>query len=275
MNISIKHLGRIGNCIIRLKNVIHIALYYNYNIILPKHRFLNTRYLVINKNITLKAENLRDSKNFFYRDKIKNIDKSLFDINKDNVISILKDICIFKNIFKDITPLGKNDLTIHIRSGDLFTKEYPHALYVSPPLSYYTNIIGQNNYEKIYLIAEDTINPCINKLLELYPNIIFRLQSLEEDIKIVLSTTNMVVSFGTFIPELLYLSDNIKNVYLPSYFPVETKPGCNIHLSNLSKYYKCMFPWKNTTEQRKILLEYGIEVANTRLNDNEECIKRI
>ena len=54
MNITIPHAHRFGNFLICIKNAIHIALFYNYNVILPKHAFINTTYIVINKNITLK-----------------------------------------------------------------------------------------------------------------------------------------------------------------------------------------------------------------------------
>ena len=35
----------LGNNIIQLKNIVHIAIYYNYNIDAPKHPFFNTAYI--------------------------------------------------------------------------------------------------------------------------------------------------------------------------------------------------------------------------------------
>jgi hypothetical protein len=49
-----------------------------------------------------------------------------------------------------------------------------------PPLSYYVEIINNNNFKNIYLIAEDTLNPCINSLLNMYPNIIFKINTLDD-----------------------------------------------------------------------------------------------
>jgi len=251
MNINILSTGRLGNFLIKIKNAIHIALYYNYNVILPKHNFFNSTYLIINKSITIEAKQITDKYQFFHRDKIENINKSIFDENTDKVINIIKDIFIFKNI----QPLESNDLVIHIRSGDLFIGTSPHPKYLSPPLSYYEKIIENNSYNNIYLIAEDTLNPCINKLLELYPRIIFKLQNLEQDIKLILSATNVVISIGTFVSELLSISDNVKNVYLPNYCNFK-KLGVKNHLTDLSEYYKLMIPWKNTLEQKKKMLEY-------------------
>jgi len=250
MNIKLNGKSKLGNFLIQIKNSIHIALYYNYNVILPKHQFLNTTYLIINKNITCQNNIITDESDFFYQDRIQNIDISLFDINKDEVINIMKDIFTIKNI----TPLGNNDLLIHIRSGDIFENITPHCKYLTPPLSYYVNIIEHNNYENIYLISKDTLNPCINKLIEIYPKIIFKLQTLEQDIKMILAAVNIVISFGTFVPELLDISNNKNNIYCPSYF-IYINSKCVIHITDLDEYYNSMIPWKNTTEQKEQMLK--------------------
>jgi hypothetical protein len=255
MNLKIQHSNRIGNFLIQIKNSIHIALYYNYNVILPVHTLLNTTYIVINKDVTLDNKIIIDKYNFYYRDKIKNINKSLFTINADKVLIILKDIFKIKNI----SPLKNDELVIHIRSGDIFTSK-PHPGYIIPPLSYYKNIIEQKKYKNIYLLAEDRLNPCIDQLIKLYPTIIFKLQSLEEDIKIILAARNIVISYGTFITSILIHSDNTENVYVPSYLNYnnheDTIPDCTMHVTDLEKYHKMMLPWKNTVEQREKMLTY-------------------
>ena len=90
-----------------------------------------------------------------------------------------------------------------------------------PPLSYYVDIINNNNFNEIYIIAEDRKNPCIDELIILFPKIHFKLQSLEEDIKVLLGATNVVMSYGTMVHALLLFSNNIKNLYSPSYFQVQ------------------------------------------------------
>jgi len=251
MNLKFTWAHRLGNFLMAIKNAIQIALYYNYNIIFPTHPFLNTTYLVINKNVTIEDKKITDVTNFFLIEGIKNIDKSLFQINVNESNMILKDIFAINNV----NSLGNNDLVLHIRSGDIFQDKNPHPVYVTPPLSYYKNIIEHTNYETLYLIAEDTVNPCINILLELYPKIIFKKQNLEEDVKIVLSAVNIVISFGTFLPALLDLSTNIKTVYCPSFFQYGN-PKCITHITDLDEYHKLMVPWKNSPEQIEIMLNY-------------------
>ena len=254
-NIDIRGYGKIGNFLVQLSNAIKVALFYNYNIILPKHPYINTAYIVINNDVNLNNEKINDHHDFFYATKINNIDTILFKKNTLKTLAILKSCFAIKNEI----PLDDNDLLIHIRSSDIFSNN-PHPSYLTPPLSYYVNIINKNNFNEIYLIAEDRINPCINRLLQLYPKIKFKIQSLEEDIKFILGAKNVVMGFGTFIPSLLLVSDNIKNLYKPSYMNNDETDVLNriIKVFNieLSTYKKKMTPWKNTLEQRKFMLTY-------------------
>jgi len=247
--------GRLGNNIIQLKNAIQIAIYYNYNIILPYHKYFTTTYIIINDKVNIDDTIFIDD-NFYYA--INNIDKNLFNENIDKTISILKEYFSIKNI----PSLNKNDLIIHIRSGDIFYTIPTHNAYIVPPLSYYVNIINNNNFDNITIIAEDNINPCINKLLELYPKIKFNKQSLDDDIKLILATTNIIESFGSFTTSLLLLSDNIINIYRTSYqsshFNIILSKSLlkNINKIDLPDYYKKMFPWENTDEQKTLMLSY-------------------
>ena len=254
-NIDIRVCRKIGNFIIMLSNAIKIALFYNYNVIIPNHPYINTTYIVINNDINLNNEKIIDPHNFFYTTKVKNIDIKLFKKNTLKTLEILKSCFALKNEIQ----LGDNDLLIHIRSSDIFG-DNPHPSYLTPPLSYYVNIIDKNNFNEIYLIAEDRINPCINRLLQLYPKIKFKIQSLEEDVKLILGAKNVVMGFGTFIPSLLLVSDNIKELYKPSYMNNDETDMLNkmIKVFNieLSAYKKRMTPWKNTLEQRKFMLTY-------------------
>lgn len=254
-NISIRSPGRFGNFIIKLKNALHIALFYDYNIILPDHKFLNTKYIVINKNITQNNKTLRDQDDFYYRDRIANIDKSLFQQNKEKVSTLINEICSIKKE----TPFGENDLLIHIRSGDICSGGGAHHAYLTPPLSYYTNIIKKNKFDTIYLVAEDKKNPCIIKLLEIYPDIKFKIQTLEEDIKLILRAKNIIISFGTFIPGILTFSNICKKVYSPSYFIPEIAESIIIDYIELSEYYNMMMPWKNSKEQNMLMLSYCLK----------------
>ena len=257
MNLKIsKWCGRLGNNILQLKNAIQVALFYNCNIIIPNHEYFTTNYIIVDSTIN-KNNSIKITHDFFNFELINNIDRNLFNINMDKTIDILKQIFRIKNV----SPLHDNDLVIHIRSGDIF-KQKPHQSYIMPPLSYYTNIINNNNFNNITIIAECKSNPCINKLLALYPKIKFIKQSLDRDIKLLLASANVIESFGSFVPALLLVSNNIKNLYKPSYqvnFFGATSYKINIHETDLNHYKNLLSPWQNTKKQINIMLTYGYQ----------------
>jgi len=226
MNLQITSMGRVGNLISRMKNVIQIALFYNYNIIVPKakNKLINTNYIVINQNINKEDEKITDTYNFFFHMRIKNIDHSLWEINKEKTVKVLKDILNIKATQTE--KYRNNDLVIHIRSGDIFEEKYwknkKHYVkcYIVPPLDYYINIIESNNFDDIYLIAENKNNPQIDVLLRIYPNIKYESKSIIDDCDTILSAKNVVISTGTFAKELVEISEHIVNVWIPSYMEV-------------------------------------------------------
>jgi hypothetical protein len=153
-----------------------------------------------------------------------------------------------------VKALDAEDLVIHIRSGDIFDKD-PHPAYIMPPLSYYLDIIRTNTFKNIYLLGEDRKNPCINALLELYPSIQFQLQPLEKDIRLILAAVNVVSSYGSMIDSLLLFSNNIKRVYRPSYSAILFKlESVQYIITDLDEYKESMSPWRNTAEQREMIL---------------------
>ena len=252
-----KVVNRLGNFIKQLRNAVQVALFYNYNLIIPQHKYFNTTYIIINPEVTLESPCITDRHEFFFCGRIQGIDSDLFNKNKQRTMEIMKECFSIKNT----TILTNNDLLIHMRSGDIFSK--PHPNYITPPLCYYVNIIEKNTFDNIYLIAEDNVNPCIQTLIELYPKIKFTVQSLEKDIDLILGASNVVMSFGSFIPSLLIFSDKINKIYTPSYTAFEfhifrDSPTIHIESVDLEDYRNKQFPFKNKAEQRDRMLTYKV-----------------
>ena len=240
--------GRLGNNIGQVINCILIALYYKFNIKIPEHKYFNTTAIVINPIFTNNF--ITDSSNFLYSSHVKDIDKKCFVSNNTDAIAILKSIFNYPKIG---TPLGDNELVVHVRSGDIFSNN-PHGGYLQPPLSYYEKCI--KGYDIVHMIAEDTKNPVINELLRKYPTIKFKVQTLNEDIALILSAKNVVASFSTFIPALLTISTNIKKLYTFSYIASISLYYGNYErtIIDLEDYKRMMGVWKNTAEQRAKML---------------------
>lgn len=255
--------GRLGNNIIQIKNALHLALYNNDNVKIPNHYFFNTNIIehTKEKNNTI----IKDKYNFYYKERI-NVDKKIFNINHEKIKKILQMI-VNITITKNQNIKISDTLIIHIRSGDIFSNN-PHSKYIPPPFNYYKDIIEKNNYKNIQIICEDTKNPVVNKLLTIYPYITYKKQSLIEDIKIILQGENVVSSIGTFIPALLYISNNIRNIYNISYdddffykFISYKDDNVNYYTSNYTDYYNKIKLWKNNIEQKNLLLNYNLNIT--------------
>ena len=235
-----KWIGRLGNNIIQLSNIIDIAIAYKHNI------KINVKNLILDLSVIEKYFNkynnneiITDKYNFFNYNKIP-FSNDIFKQNIEERNKILQKAFLINNINK----LPENDVVIHIRSGDIFSSK-PHPEYVPPPLSYYTKEIDKYKYEKIHIICEDTINPVVNELLKLYKNAVYEKNTLEKDIRIILGATNILYSVGSFITSLMLLSNNNKYLHDSAY-----------NNGKLKDYYKIMKPWKNTIEQRNYILTY-------------------
>ena len=160
------------------------------------------------------------------------------------------------------------DLYIHIRSGDIFKRFYPHMSYSQPPLCFYESIINNTKYRNIYLIAENRKNPVIKKLIEEYPNIIYNKSTIEEDIAKLINAYNLVGSVSSFCAVCLMMNENIINYYeYDIYRKVEKyrhlhheiiryPKQFNIYQMKPSKIYQGeMYFWGNTKYQQELMLE--------------------
>ena len=266
---------RLGNNMKQIVNGLHIMIEYNCNfIVVPSHDLFYFNNLPkYNKNMNKLITNVETNTNLFERneiiDKYNYIDKSIFDNNKAEVLKILKNL--FKIKYKDVHKYDNNDLHIHIRSGDIFIN--PVTWYMQPPLDFYVKIIESRKYDKIYLLAEDNLNPTIDKLIELYPNIIWNKNNLEEDIKIIMGCKNIVFGIGTFIPNVLYFNEGLHEIFMPTRHDYNFSYINNIkeNIIDLTDYYNMLGcaiglegnrregVWANTPEQLKIMIEYKIK----------------
>ncbi len=160
-----------------------------------------------------------------------------------------------------------DDLVIHVRSGNIF-KELVLSFYPQPPFCFYEYIISNNKFKNIYIISENNFNPVINKLISVFPNIIFKKNSIHIDISYLCNAYNIVGSSSSFLLESIKLNDNLRKyweydiirrshklMFLHQefyYFPRKF----TIYKMKPSKTYEIeMFAWKKTKSQIKLMLE--------------------
>ena len=172
-----------------------------------------------------------------------------------------------------------NDLFMYIRSGDIFTID--NNYYAQPPLCFYKNIINNyKNFSKIYIIAQDNINPVINKLIEEYPKIIFNINSLTTDIAYLINAFNIVGAASTFINIIIRFNDNLK-YYWEYNIESDIVKIINLHHSfyklpkNITyfrmepsiKYLKEMSYWNHTESQINLMITENCTNNFTAINE--------
>ena len=245
--------GRTGNNVCQMIRCIWVALHKKHCIIKfkNKHPFFNSQQIHI-KDV---SQNIQDQ----------NIIQDIFfNITKYNLpdIPLYKMKDIFQKYLKPITNLNLNlnndktdNICIHLRGGDTFSKN-PHKSYLPPPLRYYTDIIKK--YNSCTMVYEDTKNICVNELKKNKKVDVFH-KTLQNDIEFLCSCKELAIGFGTFGLLIYFMNINLKKIYIPDYFynelPNKNYGTIEVNVIKLPNYIK-PGSWKNTDQQRKLLLSY-------------------
>ncbi len=180
---------------------------------------------------------------------------------------------IEKEIKRNLPKVNTNidDLYIHIRCGNIFSNEI-NPSYAQPPFCFYQKILKQFKFKNIYLISGNNNNPVIKKLLQKFPKIIFKNNSLELDFAYLSNAYNLVGSVSSFLITSIKFNKNLRKYWeydiyrksekflhlhhdiykLPKHFTIyKMKPS--------TKYKNEMFVWKNEKNQLNLMIkEKGI-----------------
>ena len=182
-------------------------------------------------------------------------------------------IHILKNEIRRNLPnviIDKNDLIIHIRSGNIFKKFHP--FYSQPPLCFYKSILNNFIFNNIFIIAINKENPIINHLLKEYPKIIYKNNSKKKSIAYLTNAYNLVGSVSSFLMAAIKFNDNLKNYWEYDIYR-RTEKICHLNI----EYYE--FPRKFTIYQMKPSENYKNEMFvwskdpnKSKLMIEERCI---
>jgi hypothetical protein len=161
----------------------------------------------------------------------------------------------------------KDDLVIHIRSGDIFIT--PHPGYGQPPLAFYQKVVRSKPWNTVRVVFEDRLNPVITPLLDWLPHHCGQVEvvsgSLNDDLEVLLRARAIVCGRGTFIRGISALSRNLKKVY--HWHDESFNAWGNRKLKvfrvvdGTGTYAKaiCQGNWQNTAEQQQLMVTYPME----------------
>ena len=162
--------------------------------------------------------------------------------------------------------VNKNDLYIYIRAGDSFHKNGNE--YSPSPYCFYERVITKFKFNDIYLISKDDESPIIGRLISNFPNIKHKLNDLKLDIAMLVNAYNFVNSVSSFTQATISFNDNLQNLFDYEIYKVmagiyhyhydidKLNKRFNIYRMKPSEnYFRKMYRWKNTEEQRNLLFE--------------------
>jgi len=187
---------------------------------------------------------------------------SFFYIKPEIRIDLIRNE-IIKNLNK--VNVDKEDLYIHIRSGDIFI--FAHSPYAQPPFCFYKKILNNFKFNKVYLIAQDKNNPIIEKILSEF-NVIYKQNDLKDDISYLINAYNIVTSISSFSISIIQLNYNLEKLFDYNIYKMSEKiyhyhydlyqfphhNFINYRMEPSSHYNKTMFNWKNNKKQRKLMM---------------------
>ena len=261
---------RFGNLIVFLNKILFyceiIGCEY---IILNKDKFwfLNDTINIKYKNVTIKKGNHEyfKSSSVLYNKPWKIYSNNFFNIKTPIRVHLLRDQ-IINNLPKIITK--RDELYIHVRSGNVFNN-YFHSKYAQPPFCFYFNILKKFKFEKVILIAKDSYNPIIKKLIQKFPKIKFAQNSIKEDISILMNAFNIVCSISSLLITILQLNYQFEFLWDYNIYQIDEKmkhfhfdfnklPHNNFTIFRMEPsliYKNKMLNWKHTKAQLKLMLK--------------------
>ena len=276
---------RFGNHMAALANAYLIATAFEIpSILIPFHPLVRDEFSIHGVHFSQKSENPTDNKSlarlrgtFFHRHTLGHlfIEKEPALVTFPLFAGALRGVPRFRRgellqwfsiRFAEEVRRFKRDLTIHIRSGDVFSSNHPHPGYWQPPLSFYLQVISEVRPRQVTLVFEDRGNPVIDKIEQhlIHTGISHRLKggSVDEAFREILTARTLVVAKGSFSKPMVAIGRNLRSLYSyarpQGYEKLATLNGAKFTLhvaADIERAYEArVSPWRNSEEQREAMV---------------------
>lgn len=302
VGLRIDYKGRFGNLLHQYINAILIARRAGLRYVqLHRHELLDVKASFVEEGITFLPVDARLPINgiflageFFNADDLAPVLGPFLRFTPEDereITAIVQNIIVPNMLTRVPLPDERHyddELTIHLRSGDIFEADHPVVFgYRQPPLSFYILIIERMMREgiiaKVRLVFQDRGNPCIDALGSWLADhaIPTREQcgSLHEDVSALVNAPHLVFGHGTFGYAAARLSRCIKTLHffapqlggsygdiptIERVFEVTDAAGLYIKAFEWGKPFGPDEGWRNTPEMRATMLGYPIESLKIR-----------
>jgi hypothetical protein len=156
-------------------------------------------------------------------------------------------------------------LTIYLRSGDIFAGP-SEPDYGQPPWAFYEKVLQFKPWTRVELVTEDDGNPNQEPILrwcrerDIPVDVIGA--RLEDAVQAVVRSSHLISARGTFVPSLLFLTDDDKEVFQfqDDKNPLMTRKNLTVwRVTDSDGHYVAAVMsrnWANTDAQRALMLDY-------------------
>lgn len=256
--LRVEWLGRLGNNLLQLANVLHIAEELQAEVIVPHRDFLNRHEWDLRGSNRDSCQIAIYDRYFFSEVCPRLLDRTVFSAAHKR--QILRKYIIPE--FRILPKPSVDTVVIHVRGGDVFTNEVPPPTYTQPPLIFYKTILQLPELARMNIIVctEDYHNPVVRLLQKQYRKRLTIVTDLDEGIGTVLGARHLILGQSSFSEMLSMLAPDLKSMYVPFcsgrenlYVDLRQQgwglPGYCFEYTN----YIPIDGWQNTPEQLELM----------------------
>lgn len=260
-------LGRLGNNVHQLITGYLLADHYGCDLLYPSHNSIAQ-----NKSQSKSSHIIKS--NLFYRKDFPELSSTTEQDIRDICLTKIEPILNIKNY-----EVPEDIITIHIRNGDIFTKQGAHQNYIQPPLQYYKHILNYENvknYDNVWVLSQDIKphSPAVEGLKDMGCRIL-KLDT-KDSIALLSNSQKLICSLSSFSRHFFYTSKNAQKLYVPDY---SYKEGPALYASVYGSglrdigLYKASLPnyirwgdWSASSDQLKLMVSYDEQIDIIKIN---------
>lgn len=218
LGVYITNPGRMGNFYLQVWNAINVANYLNVPNVFHCSNQVTDFELNGVKIIKAKKKNVPTPvlRGDFLFCEI--LPKQKYNIRfKEVVNASVENATYFNSGVRSLPNLKEEYCAIHIRGGDVYRDFFPNPDYSQPPLIFYSNSVRESLEKKFVIVSEDFESPLLVPLMRFLEseNLIFSfsINSISEDVSILLNATTIIASNGTFLFPIIAASQRLKKLF--------------------------------------------------------------
>ena len=213
--LRVEWFGRLGNNLLQLAHVLHLAQETQAEVIVPHADFLSRHSWDFRGNNQQKCQ-IAITDNFFFSKVCPDLlDRTVFPAAAKRKILQTHVLPVFQIPLKH----SRDTVVVHVRGGDIFTSTppSPYKSYTQPPLIFYNTVLQLPEVvgRQIVLCTEDFSNPVVNLLQEQYQERLQVVTDLAEGISIILGARHLVFGQSSFSEMLSLMSPDLQSMYVP------------------------------------------------------------